>query len=74
MNEAAIAKLVPLISYLSTQAENARLIGHNYRQGTDQTRAYAMGREDGLQTAISLINEIIDSKKPLSASTLNGKK
>ncbi|WP_273932965.1 hypothetical protein [Lacticaseibacillus paracasei] len=56
MNEAAIAKLGPLISYLSTQAENARLVGHNYRQGTDQTRAYAMGREDGLQTAISLIN------------------
>lgn len=63
MNEAAIAKLGPLISYLSTQAENARLVGHNYRQGTDQTRAYAMGREDGLQTAISLINEIVGKKK-----------
>ena len=59
MNEEAIAKLVPLISYLYTQAENARLVGHNYRQGTDQTRAYAMGREDGLQTAITLMNEII---------------
>ncbi|MBS0992983.1 hypothetical protein JK175_14330 [Lacticaseibacillus paracasei] len=63
MNEAAIAKLGPLISYLSTQAENSRLVGHNYRQGTDQTRAYAMGREDGLQTAISLINEIIGKTK-----------
>ena len=63
MNEAAIAKLVSLISYLSTQADNARLVGHNYRQGTDQTRAYAMGREDGLQTAISLINEIIGKTK-----------
>jgi hypothetical protein len=63
LNEAAIAKLVSLISYLSTQADNARLVGHNYRQGTDQTRAYAMGREDGLQTAISLINEIIDKTK-----------
>ncbi|WP_123030415.1 hypothetical protein [Lacticaseibacillus paracasei] len=63
MNEAAIAKLVPLISYLSIQAENARLVGHNYRQGTDKTRAYAMGREDGLQTAISLINEIIGKTK-----------
>ncbi|RND80171.1 hypothetical protein [Lacticaseibacillus paracasei] len=63
MNEAAIAKLVLLVSYLSTQAENSRLVGHNYRQGTDQTRAYAMGREDGLQTAISLINEIIGKTK-----------
>jgi hypothetical protein len=63
LNEAAIAKLGPLISYLSIQAENARLVSHNYRQGTDQTRAYAMGREDGLQTAISLINEIIDKTK-----------
>ena len=63
MNEAAIAKLDPLISYLSIQAENARLVGHNYRQGTDKTRAYAMGREDGLQTAISLINEIIGKTK-----------
>lgn len=63
MNEAAIAKLVPLVSYLSTQAENSRLVGHNYRQGTDQTRAYAMGREDGLQTAISLINEMIGKTK-----------
>ncbi|MBM6441443.1 hypothetical protein JNW93_12195 [Lacticaseibacillus rhamnosus] len=63
MNEAAISKLVPLVSYLSTQAENSRLVGHNYRQGTDQTRAYAMGREDGLQTAISLINEIIGKTK-----------
>ncbi|MBB1167251.1 hypothetical protein [Lacticaseibacillus paracasei] len=63
MNEEAIAKLGPLISYLSTQAENSRLVGHNYRQGTDQTRAYAMGREDGLQTAISLINEIIGKTK-----------
>ncbi|MCZ2767015.1 hypothetical protein, partial [Lacticaseibacillus paracasei] len=62
-NEAAIAKLVPLVSYLSTQAENSRLVGHNYRQGTDQTRAYAMGREDGLQTAISLINEMIGKTK-----------
>ena len=63
MNEAAIVKLVQLISYLSTQAESSRLVGHNYRQGTDQTRAYAMGREDGLQTAISLINEIIGKTK-----------
>ncbi|UYX01540.1 hypothetical protein [Lacticaseibacillus paracasei] len=63
MNEAAIAKLGPLISYLSIQAENARPVGHNYRQGTDQTRAYAMGREGGLQTAISLINEIMGKTK-----------
>lgn len=63
MNEVAIAQLGPLISYLSIQAENARLVGHNYRQGTDQARAYAMGREDGLQTAISLINDIIDKTK-----------
>ena len=63
MNEAAIAQLGPLISYLSTQAENSRLAGHNYRQGTDQMRAYAMGREDGLQTAISLINEIMGKTK-----------
>ncbi|KRM60332.1 hypothetical protein FC74_GL000766 [Lacticaseibacillus paracasei subsp. paracasei ATCC 25302 = DSM 5622 = JCM 8130] len=48
---------------MSIQAENARLVGHNYRQGTDQTRAYAMGREDGLQTAISLINEIMGKTK-----------
>ncbi|WP_249193101.1 hypothetical protein [Lacticaseibacillus rhamnosus] len=43
LNEEAIAKLVPLISYLYTQAENARLVGHNYRQGTDQDASLCHG-------------------------------